>query len=201
MLVECALGVVSLDGYACITSIYRRMLFPRFMVSPFVGCLAVLGLSTIGLASAQQAASTTLLAAVVPAQGSGPALAKATPSAPATTAAASAAAPLFKPDSIFINPQVLPQFTGGEAAFSAYLKKNLRYPAEALRQHATGKVFVSFVLGANGLVTYATVLRGPHKLLNEEALRLIWHMPAWQPARQHGQPVRVSCTIPVVFTE
>ena len=197
---ECALGAVYLDGYACIVSICRRILFHRFMASYFFGCLAVLGLSTIGLASAQRAANPHLLAAALPTQGSGPALAKAAPAAPAP-AAAPAAAPLFKPDSIFINPQVLPQFTGGEAAFSAYLKKNLRYSAEALRQHATGKVMVSFVLGANGLVTYATVLRGPHKLLNEEALRLIWHMPAWQPARQHGQPVRVSCTIPVVFTE
>lgn len=153
---------------------------------------------------AQKGARPSLVAVALPTQTSGPALARAATAAstaPAAPAAAPAAAPLFKTDSIFINPQVLPQFTGGEAAFSAYLKKNLHYPTEALRQHATGKVFVSFVLGANGLVTYATVLRGPHKLLNEEALRLIWHMPAWQPARQHGQPVRVSCTIPVIFEE
>jgi protein TonB len=156
----------------------------------------------VGTAVAQRAPGAGLVAVALPAQTTVPAR-----SAAATTITASAApvapsaAPLFRADSIFINPQVLPQFTGGEAAFSAYLKKNLRYPAEALRQHATGKVMVNFILGANGLVTYATVLRGPHKLLNEEALRLIWHMPAWQPARQHGQPVRVSCTIPVVFTE
>jgi len=172
------------------------------MASYFLGCVALLGLSATGAAMAQKAAAPNLVAVALPAQTSGPALAKA--SATATTAAspvAAPAAPLFKADSIFINPQVLPQFVGGTAAFDAYLKKNLRYPAEALRQHATGKVMVSFVLGANGLVTYATVLRGPNKLLNEEALRLIWHMPAWQPARQHGQPVRVSCTIPVVFVE
>jgi protein TonB len=171
------------------------------MSSYFIGCLALLGLSATGSVMAQKGASPNLVAVALPAQTSGPALAKATATAPSPAAAPAATAPLFKADSIFINPQVLPQFTGGEAAFTAYLKKNLRYPAEALRQHATGKVMVSFVLGANGLVTYATVLRGPHKLLNEEALRLIWHMPAWQPARQHGQPVRVSCTIPVVFVE
>lgn len=177
------------------------------MASYFLGCVALLGLSATGAAMAQKGSALNLVAVALPAQTSGPALAKAsaTVTAPATApspaAAPAAPAPLFKADSIFINPQVLPQFTGGAAAFDAYLKKNLRYPAEALRQHAAGKVMVSFVLGANGLVTYATVLRGPHKLLNEEALRLIWHMPAWQPARQHGQPVRVSCTIPVIFTE
>ncbi len=173
------------------------------MVSYLFGCAALLGLSTISPVAAQQGPGPTLAAVVRPAQTSGPTLARATPAAPTATAVAppAAPAPLFRPDSIFVNPQVLPQFTGGAAAFTAYLKKNLRYPAEALRQHASGKVMVSFVLGANGLVTYATVLRGPNKLLNEEALRLIWHMPAWQPARQHGQPVRVSCTIPVVFEE
>jgi len=163
------------------------------MAPYFFGCLAVVSLGIVGSAAAQRSAGPAL-AVVMPSQTTEPAAKTSAPAAPT-------AAPLFKPDSVFINPQVLPQFTGGEAAFSAYLKKNLRYPAEAQRQHATGKVFVNFVLGANGLVTYATVLRGPNKLLNEEALRLIWHMPAWQPARQHGQPVRVSCTIPVVFEE
>ena len=173
------------------------------MASYFLGCVALLGLSATGMAMAKKGAAPNLVAVALPVQTSGPALAQAsaTATAAAPSLAVAAPAPLFKADSIFINPQVLPQFTGGEAAFAAYLKKNLRYPAEALRQHATGKVMVNFVLGANGLVTYATVLRGPNKLLNEEALRLIWHMPAWQPARQHGQPVRVSCTIPVVFAE
>ncbi|HET9505699.1 MAG TPA: energy transducer TonB [Hymenobacter sp.] len=174
------------------------------MASYLFGCAALLGLSALRPVAAQQGPGPNLAAVVHPTQTSGPPLARATSAAPkaaAAPAAPAAPAPLFRPDSIFVNPQVLPQFTGGEPAFAAYLKKNLHYPAEALRQHASGKVMVSFVLGANGLVTYATVLRGPHKLLNEEALRLIWHMPAWQPARQHGQPVRVSCTIPVVFEE
>ena len=119
----------------------------------------------------------------------------------APAAPAAPAAPRFRPDSIFINPEVRPQFTGGEAALHGYLRKNLHLPADAARQHLAGRVLVSFVLSATGLVTYATVVRGPNKILNEEALRLVWHMPAWQPARQHGQPVRVSCTIPINFEE
>jgi len=168
------------------------------MTSYFLGCLALLSLGMIGSAAAQRAASPRLVAVALPAQTAAPAAATV---ASATTGATVAAAPLFRPDSIFINPQVLPQFTGGEAAMRTYFTKNLRYPPEALRQHISGKVMVNFVLGATGLVTYATVVRGPNKLLNEEALRLVWHMPAWQPARQHGQPVRVSCTMPVVFVE
>ena len=172
------------------------------MASYVVGCLALLSFGVVGSVAAQRAPRTGLVAVSLPTQTSAPArAATASVAAPVAPADAPAAPALFRADSIFINPQVLPQFTGGEAALRAYFTKNLRYPPEALRQHVSGKVMVNFVLGATGLVTYATVVRGPNKLLNEEALRLVWHMPTWQPARQHGQPVRVSCTIPVIFAE
>ena len=117
----------------------------------------------------------------------------------AVASAAPTPAPLFRPDSIFVNPQVRPQFTGGDAALRAYLLKNLRYPEQARFQRVTGKVFVRFVLNAAGRITDASVVRGPGSGLNEEALRLVWLMPAWVPARQQGQAVRVSCTLPIEF--
>ncbi len=135
----------------------------------------------------------------------GPAVAMMQPVA--TTGGAKSAAvvaaptPAFKPDSIFVNPDVRPQFTGSEAGLRDYLMKNLRYPGQALRQHVSGKVYVRFILSATGRVTDASVVRGPGMGLNEEALRLVWLMPAWQPARQRGQAVRVSCTLPITFQE
>jgi protein TonB len=164
------------------------------MAIRFLYSLAVLSLGVVSVATAQRTARPAVVAVALPAQKAAPVAASAASDAPAT-------APLFRADSIFINPQVMPHFTGGNAAFSAYLKKNLRYSVEAQRQHLTGKVIVNFVLSATGLVTYATVLRGPSKELNEEALRLVWHMPAWQPAQHTGQSVRVLCTIPIVFAE
>ncbi len=119
----------------------------------------------------------------------------------AVVVAAPAPAPAFKPDSIFVNPDVRPQFTGSEAGLREYLMKNLRYPEQALRQHISGKVYVRFILSATGRVTDASVIRGPGSGLNEEALRLVWMMPTWQPARQRGQAVRVSCTLPITFQE
>lgn len=110
-----------------------------------------------------------------------------------------AAAPAFKADSVFINPQVLPGFTGGAAAFKSYLEKNMTYPAQALRQRMGGRVFVTFVLSAEGRVTDAHVARGPGLGLNEEALRLVWLMPPWQPGQQQGQAVRTVCTVPISF--
>jgi protein TonB len=113
--------------------------------------------------------------------------------------AAPAAATAFKADSIFINPDVRPQFTGGDAALSAYMAKNMHYPDGARQQRTTGKVYIRFILSATGKITDASVVRGPGNGLNEEALRLVWLMPPWKPGYQQGQPVRVVCTMPIEF--
>lgn len=105
----------------------------------------------------------------------------------------------IKPDSVFINPEVRPQFTGGDKAFGAYLSKNIRYPQQALQRRVSGRVMVNFILSAQGRVQDAHVVSGPGSGLNDEALRLVWLMPAWEPARMYGQPVRVACTIPIAF--
>ncbi len=118
---------------------------------------------------------------------------------PEPRSANTSAAPAFKADSVFINPQVLPSFTGGAAAMMSYLQKNMQYPAQAVRQRVTGRVYVTFVLSATGRVTDAHVMRGPGSGLNEEALRLVWLMPPWQPGQQEGHNVRTVCTIPIAF--
>ncbi len=110
-----------------------------------------------------------------------------------------APAAAVSPDSIYANTDSRPAFAGGDAALTAYLRKNIRYPQAALQQQVSGRVYVSFVLDREGRVTDAHVVRGPGHGLNEEALRLVWLMPSWTPALQQGQPVRVSCTIPINF--
>ena len=109
-----------------------------------------------------------------------------------------APAPAY-PDSVYINPEVRPQFTGGDKAFTAYLSKNIRYPQQALMRHVSGRVYVSFTLSATGKVQDVHVVSGPGNGLNDEALRLVWLMPDWEPARVNGQPVRVACTVPITF--
>ena len=129
-------------------------------------------------------------------------LAQAGPTTPPSSAVpltSAPAAPVVYPDSVYVNPEVRPQFMGGDKAFVAYLTKSIRYPALALQRRTSGKVYVSFILNAQGRVLDAHVMRGPGNGLNEEALRLVWLMPAWEPARMYGQPVRVACTIPIAF--
>lgn len=82
----------------------------------------------------------------------------------------------------------------------AYLARSTRYPPEALRAQATGRVYVSFVVNPDGLVEQVKILKGQHKALNAEALRVVGAMPRWElPGRQHGQPVSVAFTVPISF--
>ena len=141
----------------------------------FLSLLALIGLLGIGRAQAQS--GPNVQAAVLPA-------------APA----------VVYPDSVYINPEVRPQFMGGDKAFAEYLSKSIRYPKEALQRRVSGRVFVNFVLNAQGKVLDAHVVRGPGSGLNDEALRLVWLMPDWEPARVNGQPVRVACTVPISFS-
>ncbi len=110
-----------------------------------------------------------------------------------------AASAAIKSDSVYVNPDVRPQFMGGDKAFISYLSKSIRYPQQALQRHVSGKVYVSFILSAQGRVQDAHVVSGPGSGLNDEALRLVWLMPPWEPARVSGQPVRVACTVPITF--
>ena len=105
----------------------------------------------------------------------------------------------ISPDSVFVNPEVRPQFVGGNTAFAAYVGKAIHYPQQALNRNISGKVYVSFTLSAQGKVQDAHVVSGPGNGLDEEALRLIWTMPAWEPGRANGHPVRVACTLPIAF--
>lgn len=105
----------------------------------------------------------------------------------------------ISPDSVFVAPDVLPQYPGGAAAMNAFLVKNIRYPEQATKMHTKGRAFVRFIVSADGRISDVTVLKGPGNGLNEEALRLVYFMPRWEPGRHNGQAVRTACTLPISF--
>ncbi len=94
----------------------------------------------------------------------------------------------------------MPEFPGGEDEMRKYLNKNVVYPAVAQENGISGTVFVAFVVGPDGTITRAKVLRGFDKACEEEAMRVITKMPSWKPGRQNGKPVFVQYTVPIKFT-
>lgn len=96
-------------------------------------------------------------------------------------------------------PEVIAQYPGGNKALGAFLSQNLVYPKVCQEQGVQGRVMVTFVIEKDGRVSEAKVLQSPHKLLSEEAVRVVMAMPTWKPAQVQNKPVRSMMTLPISF--
>jgi protein TonB len=92
-----------------------------------------------------------------------------------------------------------PLFPGGETALLAFINKNTKYPPDAIEAQVSGRVYVGFVINANGKVSDVKLLRGISRSLDNEAMRVVKSMPDWTPGRQNGKAVRVGFQVPVNF--
>jgi TonB family protein len=82
---------------------------------------------------------------------------------------------------------------------NAYFKENVHYPELARKNHVAGKVYVKFVVNTDGTISDCTVLKGIGSGCDEEAVRVITNMPAWQPGTQNGRPVKVRYNQAISF--
>lgn len=99
----------------------------------------------------------------------------------------------------FVAVEKMPEFAGGQAALLRYLRQHLHYPSSALAAGVGGRVFMSFVVGADGSISEVTILKGLGYGLDEEAQRVVRQMPAWVPGYQSKHPVPVRFTLPITF--
>ncbi|NND51655.1 MAG: energy transducer TonB [Flavobacteriaceae bacterium] len=79
-----------------------------------------------------------------------------------------------------------------------HLIKHFKYPEVAMEMEITGKVFVMFEINKDGVVS-GIRSRGPDKLLEKEAERIISLLPKMIPGKQRGMAVRVPYSIPINF--
>lgn len=70
----------------------------------------------------------------------------------------------------FIN---LPQYPGGKAAFQEFIRKNLRYPKEALEKKIEGAVYVMYKVDGLGNILEVNITKGVGHGCDEEAARVI----------------------------
>ncbi|ASU32256.1 TonB family protein [Mucilaginibacter xinganensis] len=118
---------------------------------------------------------------------------------PNNTAAAQDNPPVVE-DRVFTSVEVVPQFPGGVEAFSRYLAKNIKYPANMREKGVQGRVIISFIVEGDGSISNAHVTRGIADELDKEALRVMAASPRWTPGVQNGRPVRVAYSVPISFT-
>ena len=80
-----------------------------------------------------------------------------------------------------------------------WVYRYLKYPASAVNDGVQGTVMVQFVIGKDGSVTDAKVVKGVSEELDAEALKVITASPKWKPGKVAGKKVRAALTLPVEF--
>ncbi len=85
-----------------------------------------------------------------------------------------------------------------QAQMQKHIKKNFRYPEAAIATGTKGVVYVMFTIGKQGFIEDVQ-LKGPAKILENEAARIIDKLPQMTPGKQQLKPVNVSFSIPINF--
>lgn len=115
------------------------------------------------------------------------------------------------PDEVIVNwvtIEEVPIFPGCEnekdkrACFNDQMQKhiikNFKYPDIAQEMGIEGKVNTQFIINKDGSI--GTILkRGPHELLEKEAIRILSKLPKMIPGKQRGTAVKVPFSIPITF--
>ncbi len=93
-----------------------------------------------------------------------------------------------------------PEYPGGTEALLKYLRKNTKYPEEALKNGKEGRAYIEFVVNTDGSISNIKVVKSSgDESLDKEAMRVIASMPQWTPGTQGSDKVRVKFTLPVAF--
>ncbi|MEO8795502.1 MAG: TonB family protein [Daejeonella sp.] len=95
--------------------------------------------------------------------------------------------------------EAYPEFPGGDAAFTKFLSRNLKFPSLAAENSVEGKVIVSFIIEKTGELSNIKILRSIGFGCDEEAIRVLKKSPRWKAGIQNKQNVRVGYTIPINF--
>jgi len=82
-----------------------------------------------------------------------------------------------------------------------HIEKYFHYPQEAVINKMEGKVWVRFIIDKEGNVSNIKTL-GPKgaNILNDEAKRVVSHLPKFEPAKKDGKKVSVKYGFPISFS-
>lgn len=98
--------------------------------------------------------------------------------------------------------EVMPEFKGGNKAMKEFLMMNMKYPESAVKAKQQGKAVVEFVVKKDGTVSDVYIVKSTgYDVLDNEAMRVVKSMPAWEPGKQKGKPVDVKYFVPITFRQ
>ena len=104
-----------------------------------------------------------------------------------------------KDEITFFIVEQMPEYPGGMSELMKYVARNIKYPADALREKKQGRVIVQFIVGKDGYTSDFKVMKSVSPSLDAEAIRVLANMPKWTPGMQRGEAVPVKYTVPVTF--
>ena len=102
-------------------------------------------------------------------------------------------------DTLYLVIENMPEFPGGQSALYKFLGENVKYPPKCQKKGIQGKAYVQFTVDKSGKIMNVKLENKVHKLLKEEALRVVRKMPDWKPGKQRGKFVSVSYRLPINF--
>jgi len=120
------------------------------------------------------------------------------PAAPAPPHAPAPGRPTPSPAGVYTYVEQMPALPtgGGMMAIVQQIQQNLVYPSGP---HQEGRVFVSFVVRADGSVSDTKVVKSLAPAYDEAVVAAIQKLPRFVPGWQGGRPVAVSFTVPITF--
>lgn len=98
---------------------------------------------------------------------------------------------------ILVTDDIPPTFPGGDKALEAFIYTRLALPDTEPSE--MGKIYVSFMVEADGSISEIKVIKGLSEPYNQAVIKVFSEMPKWNPAKQGNKSVRVSMNYPVLI--
>lgn len=123
-----------------------------------------------------------------------------------------------KEEQVFMRAEQMPRFPGcernnwtedekvrcSEKKLLEYIKANLKYPPQALKNNIQGEVLIKFVVDKDGNIGDAELISDPGSGMGTAAMDVIYNMKKlnqkWIPGYQQGNPVSVWFVLPIRFS-
>ncbi len=102
-------------------------------------------------------------------------------------------------EEVYTKVDEIPHPKGGMESFYGEIRNQLTYPESAKKNGEEGKVFIEFVVNAQGNFVDTKVVKGISDQLDNEALRVMQNVKAWVPGKMDGKPVNTRMILPITF--